>query len=48
MSVYCDYSVTKFSEAETSFVHDNESISSHKHGIKFLGLSSLTGKEHRK
>lgn len=38
MCVHCDYSVTKFSKAETPFVHDNESVSSHKHGINFLGL----------
>jgi hypothetical protein len=48
MSVHCGYSVTKVSKAETPFVRDNESVSSHKHGIKFLGLSSLTGKEHTK
>jgi len=48
MSLHCGYSVTKFSKAETTFVHDNESVSSYKHWIKFLGLSSNTCKEHTK
>jgi hypothetical protein len=46
MSAHCGYSETKFSKAETPFVRDKESVSSHKHGIKFPRLSSHKGKEH--